>query len=1178
MLAYLWGKLKIWDTTKSLRKHASTRRQLPLVELLEDRCVPTVTIGEFPVLTAGSAPYGITAGPDGNLWFTESQANQIGTINPTTHALSEFPILTDGSGPLGITAGPDGNLWFAEYTANQIGMINPTTHTVTEFAIPTSNSNPEGVAAGPDGNIWFTESTGNNIGMINPTTHAISEFAIPTASSNPLGIAAGPDGNLWFTESNANQIGTINPITHMITEFAIPQANSQPYEIAGGPNGSIWFTESSGAGIGAVNTATHVFSLYPLPTAKSGPLGIAAGPDGNVWFTENVANQIGMLNPATGVVTETIVPSAASAPTKISAGAGGALWFTESSGNRIGQVVANPTITINPVSQTITAGHTVTFTAGAEGLPPPAVQWQVSTDGGATFAPLANSGGYSGVTTKTLTITDASSAMSGYQYQAVFTNGVAPAPSATTSAAVLTVTSPLSITPAPPQGIAGASYNHTLSVMGSATPFTVLLANNFHSGTTGLTLSDITTNTLNGTIVISGTPTAPGTASFTVHVANTGGDKLTQNLVITIRAPLSIDTASLPNATAGINYNQAIAVAGGVLPYTTFKVTKFNGGTTGLTMGNLSAQPGTGVFNVNGKPSAAGIATFTINVTESTGTSVTRDFSITVNPPLVFTPSLPAGTAGTNYNQTLTVTGGGTPYTSLAVSQFNGSTTGLTAASININSAAGTVTLNGTPSAAGTVTFTVNVVDATGGAVHRVYSVKINPSLAITPTLPQGSAGANYHRMITVTGGTKPYTTFKVTGFHSGTTGLGATAIHLNSAAGLIGINGRPTGAGTVSFTVNVTDTAGNHLTQKFKITINPAPTLGTLSTTQWTAGKSGFTAVIALTGGTGPFTLAGSSGLPAGLTAVLIGNEIHFTGIPSTAQTFPAGSVTIRDAAGAIVTSTFSVTINPAPAIGSPSRTRWTVNSPGFFSTMTATGGTGGLGLTGSTGLPPGLTAVLTGNTIRFTGTPAVAGTFAGSVTLRDAVGAGMTRPFSFTITAQPTLGSLTATQWTEGKSGFTGVLPISGGTGRFTITSSSGLPTGLTAVLNGHEVHFIGTPSEAGTFAAGKVTIRDTAGATATKTFGITINPPLKFTTTSLPTSRMGALYSAVIHTEGGTGAITFALTSGSLPPGIKLSQTGIISGVSRGIGSFTATITATDAVGATSSEKITLLLTLR
>lgn len=89
-----------------------------------------------------------------------------------------------------------------------------------------------------------------------------------------------------------------------------------------------------------------------------------------------------------------------------------------------------PSVTLDPLDQSVNAGASVSFTAAANGNPAPTVQWQVSTDGGANFTDLA------GETNTTLTfianITD-----DGNQYRAVFTN---PCGSATTLAANLTVT------------------------------------------------------------------------------------------------------------------------------------------------------------------------------------------------------------------------------------------------------------------------------------------------------------------------------------------------------------------------------------------------------------------------------------------------------------------------------------------------------------------------------------------------------------------------------------------------------------------------------------------------------------------------------------------------------------------------------------------------------------------
>jgi hypothetical protein len=79
---------------------------------------------------------------------------------------------------------------------------------------------------------------------------------------------------------------------------------------------------------------------------------------------------------------------------------------------------------------TVAAGQPATFIAGASGTPTPSVQWQVSTDGGATWSDIA------GATSGTLTVPSTTRSESGDEGRAVFTNS---AGSATTNVVTLTV-------------------------------------------------------------------------------------------------------------------------------------------------------------------------------------------------------------------------------------------------------------------------------------------------------------------------------------------------------------------------------------------------------------------------------------------------------------------------------------------------------------------------------------------------------------------------------------------------------------------------------------------------------------------------------------------------------------------------------------------------------------------
>jgi len=107
-------------------------------------------------------------------------------VNASGQAFNEYPIPTAGSAPRGIAAGSDGNLWFTEFNASKIVRIT-TAGVVTEFPIPTAGSGPNVITTGPDGNLWFTEGQANNIGQI---TTGVAVVLVPTLSPAALALLA----------------------------------------------------------------------------------------------------------------------------------------------------------------------------------------------------------------------------------------------------------------------------------------------------------------------------------------------------------------------------------------------------------------------------------------------------------------------------------------------------------------------------------------------------------------------------------------------------------------------------------------------------------------------------------------------------------------------------------------------------------------------------------------------------------------------------------------------------------------------------------------------------------------------------------------------------------------------------------------------------------------------------
>lgn len=301
-------------------------------------------------------PFGISAGPDGSVWFSHGDA--IGRIT-MGGAVSQFPIPTQSSGTGWLHLGPDRAIWFTERNVGKIGRVT-VSGKVTEYAIPSgADSAPQGITTGPDGALWFTEQGSNMIGRLTLDGH-FTEYPVPTSDSAPLGIIAGPDGALWFAERGAEKIGRIT-LDGQITEYPL-SSSTFPQRITVGSDGALWFAELGANKIGRITTDGE----YTEYAAPGGPVGITSGPDGALWFAAYNGNAIGRMT-TDGQVTEYPIPTANSGALQIAVGPDAALWFTETKVNQVGRLqlpgVHGRGQVMAPSGPGTTASFTVSFSS-----------------------------------------------------------------------------------------------------------------------------------------------------------------------------------------------------------------------------------------------------------------------------------------------------------------------------------------------------------------------------------------------------------------------------------------------------------------------------------------------------------------------------------------------------------------------------------------------------------------------------------------------------------------------------------------------------------------------------------------------------------------------------------------------------------------------------------------------
>ena len=274
-------------------------------------------------------------------------------------------------------------------------------------------------------------------------------------------------------------------------------------------------------------------------------------------------------------------------------------------------------------------------------------------------------------TSNTLKIPARRSAQNGNVYHAVYTNTFTiPTSMETTANATLTVNPALSIAPAAlADATKGIATNQTITVSDGTTPYTTFEIPNFVAGGTGLTeAANLTLNAAAGTVVLSGTPTAAGTATFTVHVVDPPGGDLSKAYTLTVLQPVPTVTAVTPTngPTAG---GTSVTITG--TDFENVSAVKF-GATNATTFSFVNAT----TVTATSPAGAAGTVDITVTTPGGTSTTSAADQFTYVAAPTVASVGPSSGSTtggtsvtitGTNFTGATAVTFGGTAATNVIV-------------------------------------------------------------------------------------------------------------------------------------------------------------------------------------------------------------------------------------------------------------------------------------------------------------------------------------------------------------------------------------------------------------------------------------------------------------------------------------------------------------------------------
>jgi virginiamycin B lyase len=206
-----------------------------------DPATPKVTRYPLPE-DAGYANLNTAAfDADGVLWFT-GQNGIYGRLDPDEGEVEVFDA-PRGRGPYGITATPEGEVYYASLAGDHIARIDRTSGKATVIEPPTPDQGARRVWSDSAGDIWVSEWNAGQVSRYTPADGSWQSWKLPGEQPQAYAVYVDDQDMVWLSDFGANAVVRFDPATETFTSFEGSAPGANVRQILGRP-GEIWAPES----------------------------------------------------------------------------------------------------------------------------------------------------------------------------------------------------------------------------------------------------------------------------------------------------------------------------------------------------------------------------------------------------------------------------------------------------------------------------------------------------------------------------------------------------------------------------------------------------------------------------------------------------------------------------------------------------------------------------------------------------------------------------------------------------------------------------------------------------------------------------------------------------------------------------------------------------------------------
>jgi virginiamycin B lyase len=187
----------------------------------------------------------------GILWFT-GQSGVYGRLDTESGEMTVYDA-PRGEGPYGITATPDGTVWYASLAGNHIARVDPVSGAATVVEPPTAEQGARRIWTDSRGRLWVSEWHAGQVAVHDPAAGTWAEYRLQGDRPRAYAVYVDDRDVVWLSDFGANALVRFDPPTQALTSFPLRSNPGNVRQILGRP-GEVWGAESAADALVRIRT------------------------------------------------------------------------------------------------------------------------------------------------------------------------------------------------------------------------------------------------------------------------------------------------------------------------------------------------------------------------------------------------------------------------------------------------------------------------------------------------------------------------------------------------------------------------------------------------------------------------------------------------------------------------------------------------------------------------------------------------------------------------------------------------------------------------------------------------------------------------------------------------------------------------------------------------------------